>query len=257
MSSMPLRCATLVILATSFAASTATAQQPASLTLSLFAEESGEPLAGAAVAVLGTDLSALTNSQGRARIVGIAPGRYTVEVRLLGYATERLRAVFQPGESVEVELDLLIQPVELQGIDVATERGSIQLQRSGFLQRQRMGIGAFVTRQQIEQRRPMFLSDLFRGLRGVRVVAVRNGGYIVTTTRGGVRMGLDPSTGVAIRGCPMQLFLDGIHYPTTNIDDLPVTWVEGIEVYRGPAETPPRFNPTGSEVCGAIVIWTR
>ena len=31
--------------------------------------------------------------------------------------------------------------------------------------------------------------------------------------------------------------------------------VEAIEVYTGPAETPPEYEATGG--CGAIVIWTR
>jgi hypothetical protein len=46
--------------------------------------------------------------------------------------------------------------------------------------------------------------------------------------------------------------------PITELNQLVVPGeVEGIEIYRRPAEVPPQFAPSGIFSCGAIVIWTR
>ena len=58
--------------------------------------------------------------------------------------------------------------------------------------------------------------------------------------------------------CPPQYFVDGIQVTGFNIDDMPVSDVEGIELYAGAATLPPEFNKYSSTVnCGAVIIWTR
>src|SRR5207245_10148452 len=46
-----------------------------------------QPVAGAEVLVLGTNLASRTRQDGQYRIASVAPGRYTLQVRLIGYAT--------------------------------------------------------------------------------------------------------------------------------------------------------------------------
>ena len=63
-------------------------------------------------------------------------------------------------------------------------------------------------------------------------------------------------------GCYLALYLDGTHYwmpgstDPPDIDQLTVQGLEGIEIYRGPAETPIRFQITNS-ACGVALLWTR
>ncbi len=55
--------------------------------------ETGEPLADAAVEVLGAASVAGTNSEGRFQVQGIEPGSYSIVVTLIGYETTRLDGV--------------------------------------------------------------------------------------------------------------------------------------------------------------------
>jgi hypothetical protein len=70
--------------------------------------------------------------------------------------------------------------------------------------------------------------------------------------------------------CPMQIYMDGIKIfeprsagggaaaaiQPPDINQFVVAQLEAIEVYRGPAETPPEFAGTGSR-CGTVVLWSR
>lgn len=100
-----------------------------------------------------------------------------------------------------------------------------------------------MTREQIEQRNPRQLTDLFRNVPGAR---------IQSSTFNNV---------VRFRGmrCAPLVWLDG--FPATaaefDLDALDPYIVEGIEVYLGVATVPPEFRwVRGGGSCGAIVIWT-
>jgi hypothetical protein len=58
--------------------------------------------------------------------------------------------------------------------------------------------------------------------------------------------------------CPPQYYVDGHRVANTEIDDYPVSDVEAIELYSGPAATPLQFSQSASAyTCGTVVIWTR
>jgi hypothetical protein len=68
------------------------------------------------------------------------------------------------------------------------------------------------------------------------------------------------------RPCQANIYLDGLlirkpsetrwEIPLADIDQfVPLEWVEAIEVYRRPSETPAEF--LGSAACGVVAIWTR
>jgi hypothetical protein len=82
---------------------------------------------------------------------------------------------------------------------------------------------------------------------GVRIVTDRAG-------RAMLRMGRS-SMG---RDCPPEFWIDGIRAQFLGVDDVPVSDIEALEVYRGPSGLPPEFNSrfTNSQ-CGAVIIWTR
>jgi len=46
-----------------------------------------QPVPGASVIIIGTSLQGRTSREGRYSIPKVAPGRYSVQVRLIGYAT--------------------------------------------------------------------------------------------------------------------------------------------------------------------------
>ena len=51
----------------------------------------------------------------------------------------------------------------------------------------------------------------------------------------------------------MEVWVDGVRSPFYDVDEIPVAWIVGIEIYSGPETTPVIF---GQGACGAIAIWT-
>ncbi|HWC72501.1 MAG TPA: TonB-dependent receptor, partial [Gemmatimonadales bacterium] len=77
----------------------------------------GAPLARAMVSAEGSGLSATTNDQGRYEIRGVAPGTYTMRVRLLGYLPQSARVII--GQTAVVQdFTLAVQAISLSPVDV-------------------------------------------------------------------------------------------------------------------------------------------
>jgi TonB-linked SusC/RagA family outer membrane protein len=92
--------------------------------------QSGQPIAGAAVQVVGTRLGAATGDDGRYRIVGVPAGTYTIAVLRLGFLSSRQLVTIAIGATVSHEVALRATAVTLDQIVVTgtageTERRSI------------------------------------------------------------------------------------------------------------------------------------
>jgi hypothetical protein len=114
---------------------------------------------------------------------------------------------------------------------------------TGFEERRRQGFGHFVTRFDIETRRPTQLPYLFEGIAGMRV-----NGNTVIFARG------------ANTNCVPRLFLDGTQVlaGAAVLSSINPTDVYGIELYSGAGNIPVQFQGMGGGgVCGVIVVWTR
>src|SRR5256886_12040325 len=75
-----------------------------------------QPVAGAEVLVLGTNLGGRTRQDGQYRIAGVAAGRYTVQVRLIGYATVSQPVSVAAGETAAVDFALSEAAVPLEAV---------------------------------------------------------------------------------------------------------------------------------------------
>lgn len=223
-------------------------QETGALVVSVLSRETGEPLEGATVAVAGTRIAAATNAAGVLRLAGVPLGTQTVEVRRLGYAP-RLRLVhLRPGRAVAATFSMEVQPIAVAEIRVRGERASAHdyLRESGFERRRAAGLGSFVTRREIEEARPRFLSDVLRRVPGLVFYPnnVRGDAYVAVARNGGAP-------------CPIQYYVDGqIIGHGFNADEVVADDVEGVEIYRGAAQVPAEFNRRAAR-CGVIVIWTR
>jgi len=125
-----------------------------------------------------------------------------------------------------------------------------------FYNRRALGVGAFITRADIERRNAARASDLLRTIAGVRV----NQGDafdrpVVEMGRTAVRLPTRAgSKEQSLAGdCRVNYYLDGNWMPpgTFHIDDLSPSLIEGIEIYRGPSEIPARFRQRET-ACGLI-----
>src|SRR2546430_8309325 len=87
-----------------------------------------QPVAGAEVLVLGTNLASRTRQDGQYRIPSVAAGRYTLQVRLIGYATVSQPVSVAAGETAAVDFVLSEAAVPLEAV-VVTATGAEQLRR--------------------------------------------------------------------------------------------------------------------------------
>jgi hypothetical protein len=211
-------------------------------------DEQKRPLAGAFVTVGGVEHGGTSDASGQAWVTGIEAGNRLVEVRRTGYGFQRVAADFAGADTVRREVALAPAPVELEGITVTSWGRSMRLRRSGFYDRQRRGLGAFMGREQLDRIRPVHTIDAFRYMRGFLVLPV-GPHQVVMGTRGG--------------GCLPNVYVDGAQMFVRDERDQEQALamvspddVEGIEAYQGPASIPAEYNPLGS-VCGVILIWTR
>ncbi|MBI5601631.1 MAG: TonB-dependent receptor [Gemmatimonadetes bacterium] len=82
---------------------------------------SGEPVAGASVAVAGTQFGAIAKNDGTFRI-NLRPGRYELRARLIGYGLVRDSVTIRAGQSVTMNFTLVRAPAALSAVAVIGSR---------------------------------------------------------------------------------------------------------------------------------------
>jgi TonB-linked SusC/RagA family outer membrane protein len=102
-----------------FAVDTASAQQQFGTVVgSVTAEDTGQPLAGTNVLIVGTGLGTLTNQNGSFLIRQVPPGTYELEFSYISYATRRVTFSVAAGEQAVVNGQLILDPLSLDEIVV-------------------------------------------------------------------------------------------------------------------------------------------
>jgi hypothetical protein len=207
--------------------------------------EKGAPISDAELRIRGTSLLRVSGPGGKFLFEAVPSGPQVLEVSHLSYRI-RTDSIYVIGdETLEVEVQLAPDPLPLDPLVVAIR--SKVLETNGFYRRREQGLsGTLFVREDIEERNPARLTDLFHSIPGVRV-AQRDGvaGPVVTVPRGKL---LDGGT----ESCYPPIWLDGIVTSILDMDVINPDHIEGMEVYVG-ARTPLRYNSD----CGAILIWTR
>ncbi len=220
----------------------------------------GGPVAGAIIQVAGA-APVFSDRDGGFFVSGIALGPVTVLVRAIGYAPLEVQLDLDAGTTRTLAagaLVLTVAPVTLPGVSVTGEAGRHHhLELAGFYDRQRMGLGAFIERAQIERWTPTGTTDILRRTPGVAILPNANRG------RRHPRLGMDTRAYIiSLRGdrCDPLIFLDGMYLGDARDVDIdvviPWTHIEAVEIYRGPAEVPMQFRRF-NKPCGSLVIWTR
>jgi hypothetical protein len=193
-----------------------------------------EPLSGDGT----TAETQISGSGGVFVFVAVTPGRYLLSVTLLGYTALSDTLSVAYDTDVELTLPLSVSPVPLDPVVVVVRRRPIG-PLEAFERRRLTQRGTFLTRSDIQASNSAEFTDLLRPIPGVRLVPTATLGYEVYF-RG---------------GCTPDLWMDGAHVgSTTDIDSfIRPEDLDAVEVYRGP-DLPGEF---GTNLCGAIVAWTR
>jgi hypothetical protein len=227
--------------------------------------ESGSdaPIRAAVVTIRGLSgevvASGETNDDGFFRLTMPAPGRYLLSAQALGYGTIDAAAVdVTLGNLSVLDVRMAADALELEPIVVTAEPRAFHLEMQGFYERQKTGLGVFITPQILEERRPQRVSNLLFGVPGIRVAEPIGGrGGRVVYFRGGEGLSICWPMVYIDRHLVSTGGLGGAGAEPTAVDDIvAASDVLAIEAFRGPAEIPPEFNGPNAG-CGVIVIWTR
>jgi hypothetical protein len=207
------------------------------------ADSSGDPIEAADVAIVALHRLTRTDERGRFSLTGLPLDDVELSVRRLGYAPKSLRVKVKAAGVDSTLVTLTELPGVLAGVNATAQRARVEVEQ--FYRRRARGPGTFFTRDEIEDRHPISMSDMLRMAPGVQVVR--------TAAGNGIRF----TSGSARRGCGPLIWIDGQKAPGMEIDQIPVSDVEGIEMYQGASTTPPQFSQNLSTTCGTIVVWTR
>jgi hypothetical protein len=107
---------------TLFSASASVAQQPTAITGRITEATSGQPIPGAQVMIVGTNLGAQSNSNGTYIVRGLAPGNVTVRVLTIGYTEKSQQVNVAAGQTATLNFQLETMAIALAPV-VATVTG--------------------------------------------------------------------------------------------------------------------------------------
>lgn len=112
----------LVLLALNALLALCTTAQAQRASLSGTVSTKEAPLAAVSVVLKGTQLGALTSSEGTYRIQGIPAGTYTLQVKFLGYQTISQEITLTDGQALEKNFTLKEDALNLEGVAVTGTR---------------------------------------------------------------------------------------------------------------------------------------
>lgn len=221
----------------------------ATLKLIVYDYQSGFRIKGASVSLGQGEIEGQTDEDGYIELQHIAPGTYVVSVSFERYSGEVFALNFTEYEIIEIELGLERAPIEMEGIEIIEERAERSLERSGFYERRASGVGRYLTKEEMDERGKVLLSDALRGIPGVQVITYEGMKVAVSRRRG--------------RICPLKVYINGVALggfaasspSIVDLDSRALEEVAGIEVYVGPSEIPIQYGQYNQ--CGVILIWTR
>jgi len=233
---------------------------------------SGKPIVGARILLLdsaGTAIESLvTASDGQFSFSIPHLGQYRLLIGRIGYPISISKPfLFGSAFTARVSLSLPSNPITLDTVTIVAkeiERRLPYLADAGFYRRRQIGFGHFLTRDEIDKRDPLILTDLLHGMSGVRVTC---GG------EQGRPRGPGPHCAVTMRAantmffrgkCNPSVVLDGVLLQPGGtagggllLDDLVNPFnIEALEVYPGPEGVPVQYSGYLSP-CGAILVWSR
>ncbi len=222
-------------------------------------DSTGAPIPQVHVGIVGTSMEGVTDARGTFRFTGVRPGTYFVRMRRLGYDPLIFRVDLDDGDTVSLGVQLNASATSLATVNVRESATAPRLRTVGFDDRRRFS-GAppaqFVTRDDIQRRNPTELSQLLARM-GRRASECRNpiiyiDGMVMSPPAQDDPQGLMR----AIRSDSVQKI--GAPAPRgTQLSQIPPDWIEGMEVYAGPSETPSAYNPSGRGASCVILLWLR
>ena len=214
--------------------------------------ESGLPVAGAPLGLNGEPVG-FTANDGKFELRtyrAVFGSQNRLTVRRIGYRGQSY-GFWVADTATAIELTLTAEPLAARLPDIVVEGERMVIggggRLAGFERRRKVGLGHFVTEDEIKKQNPLNTSDVLRRVPGVWV---RSSGLSATVELTGSGR---------LCGAP-TIFWNGVLFMTDDINIVMPESIVAIEVYRSGATLPPEFmlpGSGGSSTCGAIVFWTK
>jgi TonB-linked SusC/RagA family outer membrane protein len=212
----------------------------------------------ASVFVEGTNISTLTDRQGRYRLTEVPAGQVTVQVTIIGFRAASQSVTVQAGQVVTLDFQLEVSAVRLDEVYVDVLTGT---------QRARRELSTNVGTLNVEEEVPMaVVKDVGEVLTG------RIPGVIVLDVNGSVgsaqKIRIRGSNSLSLSNEPL-IIVDGIYYSndlsapisaftggqqTARLNDINPNEIASVEVIKGPAASA-LYGAIGAN--GVILITTR
>jgi hypothetical protein len=180
--------------------------------------------------------------QGRFQVADLVSPLVTLRVRHIGFVARTIPVrISTTSRQISVIIALETAVVPLQGMSIVAEEDEPDARLREFNERRRNNnFGSYLDRADIDRRRPHFISEALRSVRGISLLPSRRIGNIVR-----------------VRGCSPLLWVDGVRLPGGELDEVvQPSDVAAIEIYTSYAGIPAQFFDR-TATCGTLVVWTR
>ena len=209
----------------------------------------GQPVAGAQIAVIGENRRTTTDSSGRFALGGLPAGAFQLMVRAAGFPQRRVTVNLVAAGTVEraIELDStaatrMAEAQALPEVAITAPATPVNYRLVDFERRRQLGRGQFLTETEIVNSGAYDIADAVKNMRGVLYECGGGAGCYIHMARAPMR-------------CLPEFIVDG-HEMNDFGPHTPIRDIIGLEVYTGPAEVPGEYAGRFAG-CGVIVIWTR
>jgi hypothetical protein len=206
-------------------------------------DPSGKPIAGAELSVAGAAATTTTGDSGTYTLRGLPSGTQALQVRKLTYSPMQITVDLSARSPQHTDVKLLPAPPTLTPVQVEGKREK-GLRNVGFTQRQKSGLGRYLTEDQIAEKLPTVMTDIFTTVPGL-MVDYSTGQPQLKGSRGA-------------GGTCLTYVIDGVPTPMQGDfnDYMHPNEVAAVEVYQ-PSEAPAQFQASGQSDCALVVIWTK
>lgn len=233
-----------ILLSTLATAAPGSAQGIGTVLGTIVQEESGQPLSGALVEVVGASVSTSTASDGRFRLLAVPGGSQTIQISYLGRETVRRTVQVGADDPTVLTIELAAAPIAVEGIDVLGFRAMTQA-RALSEQKNARNIINVVASDQIGRFPDASAPEALQRVPGVALERDQGEGRYVL-----IRGGAKEFTNVAINGASVPA-PEGDNRQVA-LDAVPVDILESIEVTK--AITP---DMAADAIGGAVNLVTR
>jgi len=234
---------------------TAEAQEEGVVEGTVIHGETGEPVPGAQIEVLQTQLRTSAGADGSFRLTGVPAGEQTLRVSLIGFEASDRDVTVAAGEVATIEILLAERVIGLEAITVTAFGEEVRRRELG-------NVVGRIDMQDVELASLSTFSDLLQG-RSAGVTVRASGGTVGT----GSRIRIRGANSMSLANDPL-IVVDGVRLDNTamsssigvggqgfsRIEDINPNEIAEIEVIKGPAAAA-MYGTAGAN--GVIQITTR